>query len=113
MLITTCTGTKCCIETTKSVKVLVQCKYVRKTWVTFKDMKNAYHIQMAKYVVQCPISGNLVFPLWIRHVLEKRNHIVGNLKSKYWVRTHNYGIKIPKSVQEAESFDKENGNTLR
>jgi hypothetical protein len=36
-----------------------------------------------------------------------------NLKTKYcWVRSHKFGVKIPKSVDEAKDFDRENGNTL-
>ncbi len=34
------------------------------------------------------------------------------MKSKYWQRTHKYGIRIPKTVQEALAIDKQNGNTL-
>ena len=45
-------------------------------------------------------------------MLEKCNHIIGNLKSKYWVRTHKFSVTIPKSVQESKAFDKENGNAL-
>ena len=38
--------------------------------------------------------------------------MIAKLKSKYWQRTHKYGIKIPKSVKEALKIDEENGNTL-
>ena len=30
------------------------------------------------------------------------------MKSKYWQRTHKYGVKIPKSVEEAHRINKEN-----
>ena len=42
----------------------------------------------------------------------KRNHIIGKLKSKYWVQTHTFVFKIPNSVQEAKAFDEESGNKL-
>ena len=45
-------------------------------------------------------------------MLAKRNRIIGNLKSKYWVQAHNFSVKIPKSVQESNEFDEENGNKL-
>jgi hypothetical protein len=38
--------------------------------------------------------------------------IIAKLKTKYGVRTHKFGVKIPKTVKEAKLFDKENGNTL-
>ena len=33
-------------------------------------------------------------------------------QSKYWERTHKFGIRIPKNVKEAMQIDKENGNTM-
>ena len=45
-------------------------------------------------------------------MLAKRNSIIGNLKSKYWVQTHKFGVNIPTTVQESKAFDEENGNTL-
>ena len=45
-------------------------------------------------------------------MLMKRNRIIGNMESKYWVRMHKFRVKIPKLVQESKSFDEENGNTL-
>ena len=42
----------------------------------------------------------------------QKNRIIGKLRWKYWVRTHKFGVNIPKSVQEAKEFNKENGNTL-
>ena len=45
-------------------------------------------------------------------MLSKCNRIIAKLKAKYWVRTHKFGVKIPKSVEEAKRFDEENGDTL-
>jgi hypothetical protein len=47
-----------------------------------------------------------------RGSLQKRNRIIAKLKTKYWVRAHKFGVKIPKTVKEAKLFDKENGNAL-
>jgi len=44
--------------------------------------------------------------------MKKKEHIISKVKSKYWSRTHNFGIRIPKDVEEAKRLDKENGNTL-
>ena len=45
-------------------------------------------------------------------MLRKCNQNIGKVKSKYWVHTHTFGVKIPKSVAEAKSFDDDNGNKL-
>ena len=55
------TGTKRCRDTTKAVEFLVQWEYGRTTWVTLKDMKNSYPVQMDKYAVQRRFSGKPEF----------------------------------------------------
>ena len=92
----TYTGTKHRREKTKGVDVIFQWKDGRKTQVTLKDTKNSYPVYMSKYVVHCCISGDPEFAWWIRHVLEKRNDIIGELQSKYRVRTKKIGVKISK-----------------
>ena len=44
------------------------------------------------------------------YVMKKRKHIISKVKSKYWARSHKYGIRIPKSVKEAFAIDEEEGN---
>ena len=105
-------GTQRRKETTKGWEILVQWKDGSSTWVTLKDMKNSYPVQLAEYATQRRLAGEPAFAWWIQHVLNKRNRIISKLKAKYWVRTHKFGVKIPKSVEEAKRFDEENGDTL-
>lgn len=69
-------------------------------------------MQLAEYVVASKISEEPAFVWWVSFTLRKRNRIIAKLKSKYWVRTHKFGIKRPKTVAEAKQLDQENGNTL-
>jgi hypothetical protein len=110
--VTASTGNKRRKETTKGWEILVQWKDGSTTWVALKDMKNSYPVQLAEYATQRRLAGEPAFAWWIAHVLKKRNRIIGKLKAKYWVRTHKFGVKIPKSVAEAKAFDEENGDTL-
>jgi hypothetical protein len=48
----------------------------------------------------------------VPHVLKKRAQIIVKVKSKYWQRTHKFGIRIPKSIKESFRIDAENGNAL-
>ena len=41
-------------------------------------------------------------------MVKKKNRIIAKIKSKYWEKTHKYGIQIPKSVKEALEIDAEN-----
>ena len=77
-----------------------------------KDMKDSYSAQLAEYAVTCKLSQEPAFAWWVTYVLKKRNRIITKVKSKYWLRTHKFGIQIPKSVQDAKMLDEKNGNTL-
>ena len=110
--ITTRSGTERRKPTTKGWEILAQWKDGSSTWITLKDMKNSYPVQLAEYATQNGIAGEPAFAWWITHVLQKRNQIIGKVASKYWVRTHKFGVKIPRTLEEAIRFDKENGNTM-
>jgi hypothetical protein len=76
-------------------------------------MKNSCPVQVAEHATQRRIAGEPAFAWWIKHVLEdKRNRIIGKLKAECWLQTHKFGVKVPKSVEEAKRFDEENGDTL-
>ena len=77
-----------------------------------KDLKEEHPIQVAEYAVTARISAEPAFAWWCPWVLKKRNRIIGKVKSKYWLRAHKFGIKVPKSVAEAKKFGDENGNRL-
>jgi hypothetical protein len=38
--------------------------------------------------------------------------MIAKVKSKYWVRTHKFGIRVPKSVAKAKRLKEANGDTL-
>ena len=67
---------------------------------------------MAEYSVEARLSQEPAFVWWVPHVLKKRTTIIAKVKSKYWVRTHKYGVKITRNTEQAKEFDAENGNTL-
>jgi hypothetical protein len=77
-----------------------------------KDAKDGFQVNLVEYAVQSQIHEEPAFAWWVPFTLKKRNAIVSKVKSKYWEKTHKFGIQIPKSVEEAKRIDKENGNTL-
>ena len=110
--VTTRTGTKRRRETTKGWEILVEWKDGSTTWVQLKDLKESYPVQLAEYAVQARISEEPVFAWWCSYVLRKRNRIISKVKSKYWQRTHKYGIRVPHSMKEAIEIDQTNGNRV-
>jgi len=99
-------------ETTKGWEILLQWKDGSTTWEALKDIKECYPLQMAEYAIENGISEKPAFSWWVPHVVKKKNRIISKVKSKYWVRTHKFGLKIPKTVEDALRIDKENGNHL-
>ena len=75
-------------------------------------MKESYPVQTCECSILVRICEEPAFAWWTPYVIKKRNRIIARVKSKYWVKTHKFGIKVPKSVKQAVQFDKENGNTL-
>ena len=110
--IVTKTGTKRRKETTKGWELLIQWKDGGTYWVALKDIKESYPVQVAEHVVSSRISEEPTFACWAPSVLKKRNRIIAKIKSKYWLKTHKFGIEIPKSVLQARQIDAKNGNTL-
>ena len=43
--------------------------------------------------------------------VKKRKRIVNKLKSRYWRTTHQFGILVPKTIQDTIRIDSKNGNT--
>ena len=81
-------------------------------WVSLKDIKESYPVEVAEFALATRISMEPAFAWWVLFVLKKRNRILAKVKSKYCLRTHKFGIRIPKSVEEAKKIDEQNGDTL-
>jgi hypothetical protein len=98
--------------TTRGWQLLCQWKDGSTNWVALKDMKNSYPVQVADYAVVNRIDDQPAFAWWVPDVFKKRQRILSKVKTKYWQRTHKFGIRLPKSVAQAQAIDKENGDTL-
>ena len=99
-------------ETTQGWKILIQWKGGSTTWEYLKFVKESYPVQVAEYAHQRKLSDKPAFAWWVLHVLKKRESIIAKFKSKCWLRTHNLGIRVPKTVEEAKRLDHQNGNHL-
>lgn len=108
---TTASGVKRRRLTTKGWEVCVLWKDKSTTWHKLKDIKDSYPVELAEYAHENKVSHKPAFAWWVPHTLKKRDLIISKVKSKYWVRTHKYGIRIPKSVKEAIEIDRENGDS--
>ena len=99
-------------RTTRGWKLLVSWKDGSTSWVPLKDMKESHPVQVAEYALVNKILEEPAFAWWATTVLLKRDRIIKKVKSRYWMRTHKYGILLPKSVTKALQVDKEMGTNF-
>jgi hypothetical protein len=82
------------------------------SWEPLWNLKDANPIELAEYGEAHGLLKEPAFAWWAKEVLQRKRRIIGKVKSRYWQRTHKFGIRLPKTVAEALKLDKENGNTL-
>ena len=110
--ITTMTGTKRRRESTRGWEIFIEWKDGSMNWVALKDVEESYPVQVAKFAISNRIAEEPAFTWWVPFVMKKRNCILAKVKSKYWLRSHKFRIRIPKSVEEVKRVDDQNRNTL-
>ena len=96
-------------RTTKGWKLLVEWKDGSTTWARLTDLKESNPVEVAEYAVANKIASEPAFAWWVPWTIRKRDRIIKKAKSKYWVRTHKYGIELPKTVAQAYKIDDETG----
>jgi hypothetical protein len=100
-------------ETTTGWEINVQWKDGSTTWHKLKDAKDSYPVYVAEYAVENGISEKPAFKWWVPFVLKKRDRIISKMKTNsYWLKTHKYGLEIPKNYDDCVRIDKANDNTL-
>ena len=103
------TGTKRRRHTTAGWQLQVEWKDGSTSWVHLRDLKDSNPVELAEYAVANKISEEPAFAWWVRDVLRRRDRIIKKVKSRYWSRTHKFGIELPKSVAEALEIDRRTG----
>ena len=97
-------------RTTKGWELCALFKNGQTAFLPLKDLRESYPLQVAEYAVANKIDNEPAFAWWVPYVLRKRDRILSKVKSrKYWVRTHKFGIRLPKTVEEALQIDEETG----
>ena len=105
-------GRKLRKHTTKGCFMWVEWKDGTKTWVTLKDMKESYPIQVEEYSKANKIMSDPDFTWWSTFTLNKQEQIIGAVKNRSKKKTHKYGVLVPNTVKEAYMLEKAAGNML-
>ncbi len=92
----------------------LQCQWTdgSTSWEPLRNLKESNPLELAQYAESHSLLEEPAFIWWAKDALKRSRRIIKRVKSKYWQRSHKYGIRLPKSVQEALQLDQENGNTL-
>ena len=78
-------------------------------WIRLADLKESYPVQLIEYAVANGIEDEPAFKWWVPSTLKRRDRIISKVKAKYWRTTHKFGIRVPKSVDEAYNIDRLTG----
>ena len=77
--VTTKVGTKRRQETPKGWELLIEWKDGSTNWVSLKDIKESYPVQVAEFALATHISMEPAFAWWVPFMLKKR--------IEYWLRS--------------------------
>jgi hypothetical protein len=102
-------GNKVPKQTTIGWQLLVEWNDGSSDWTNLKDLKESNPVEIAEYAVANKLVEEPAFKWWVANVLRRRNRIISKLKSRYWKTTHKFGIRVPKSADEAYKIDLETG----
>lgn len=105
-------GNKVPKRTTKGWDLLIEWKDGTTSWVPLKQVKDSNPVELAEYAAAHKLLNKPVFNWWAKWTLNKRDRIINKVKSRYWKTTHKFGIRIPKTVEEALRIDRETGTTF-
>jgi len=74
-----------------------------------QDLEDDEEFEKAK---ENALQDEPVLAWWVPYTIKKQIAIISKVKSKYWQKTHKYGVRVLKKVRKARGIDDKNGNTL-
>jgi hypothetical protein len=83
------------------------------TWQHLKDLKESHPIEVAEYAIANKLVSEPVFEWWVPSVMRRTGSNTESVKSRMVKRTHKFGIRIPRTVEEALKLDRQSETRLR
>ena len=88
-------------KTTAGLEIRVVWKDGTHAWLPMVEVKDSNPIELAEYAVLTGYDKEDTFAWRVPHALRTRRRMISKVKSKYWRTTHKFGMRVPKSVEEA------------
>jgi hypothetical protein len=95
------------LYTTKGWQICVAWTDGSTSWHTLADVKNSYPVQLAEYAIQNNLQDERALEWWVTTTLKKKKSFFKAVKARYAKRSHKFGIRVPKTVDEALAIDRE------
>ena len=96
--------------TTMGWKLKVEWTDGTSSWIPLKDVKESNPLETAEYAEAHGLTPQPAFNWWVPMVMRKKNRIIKAVRHRLVRKNMKFGIKIPRSVDEAKKFDQEAGN---
>lgn len=97
------------LNSTNVWKLCILWKDGSTSWEELKSMKHGFPVQTAEYAGSRGLQDLPAFNWWVKHTLKKKDSIIKAVHTRYLKRTHKFGLRLPKMVQEAYEIDQETG----
>jgi hypothetical protein len=88
-------------RTTKGWQLCVQWRDGTTTWERLAELKESNPVEVAEYSVAVGIDSMPAFKWWVPYTLKKRERIIAAVNKQVLKKTHKFGIRIPRTVEEA------------
>ena len=99
-------------KTARVCNLQVECNGGYSKWATLVYLKHYNPTEIAEYAVSKQLQEEPEFKWWVNYVLCRRYWTISKVKAKYWQKSHNLGIRIPKTVKEALDIHKATGTNF-
>ena len=96
--------------TTKGWKIKVLWEDGSESWLPLAIVKESNPIELAEFAIAKGIEKEPAFAWWVPQVLKKRSHFIQKLRTRVSKSNLKFGLVVPKTVEEALSIDKANGD---
>ena len=81
-------------------------------WVPLVDLNHSNPVEFSEYAVANQLQEDPAFKWWVKYALCWQDQIISKVKTRYWRKTHSFGIIITKMVKEVLEIDKATGNNF-
>ncbi|KAL7476293.1 hypothetical protein ACHAW6_002165, partial [Cyclotella cf. meneghiniana] len=98
-------GKKIVSHSTRGWELCCEWKDGSTSWQKLSDLKESHPIQVAEFALAVGIANEPAFNWWVTWVLKKRDWIIS-------LRTHKFGIELPKTVEETYMIVKATGTSF-